>query len=69
MIKLKYTKKMLKKGKRIIWQIIEKPTNVIVGEYFFEEDAQHLCDFQNKHQVWLVNGGIPSFLHNTNKVV
>ena len=42
MIKLRYTKKMLKKGKKIIWQVKERPTNVIVGEYFFEEDAKRL---------------------------
>ncbi len=62
MIKLKYTKKMLKKGKKIIWQIKERPTNNIVGEYFFEEDAKKIVDFQNKNQVWSINGGIPDFL-------
>ena len=62
MIKLKYTKKMLKKGKKIIWQIKERPTNNIVGEYFFEEDAKQIVDFQNKNQVWAINGGIPDFL-------
>ena len=53
---------MLKKGKKIIWQVKEKPTNVIVGEYFFEEDAKKIVDFQNKNQVWSINGGIPDFL-------
>ena len=62
MIKLKYTKKILKKGKKIIWQIKERPTNNIVGEYFFEEDAKQIVDFQNKNQVWAINGGIPDFL-------
>tara|TARA_B100000524_G_C23585329_1_gene346962 strand:- start:584 stop:784 length:201 start_codon:yes stop_codon:yes gene_type:complete len=62
MIKLRYTKKMLKKGKKIIWQIKERPTNNIVGEYFFEEDAKQIVDFQNKNQVWAINGGIPDFL-------
>jgi len=67
--KLNYTTSPIKRKSKIIWQVHESPTDRIVGEYFFEEDAQHLCDFQNKNQVWLVNGGIPSFLHNTNKVV
>ena len=40
MIKLKYSKKMLRRGKKIVWQIVEKPTNTIVGEFFFEEDAK-----------------------------
>ena len=62
MIKLRYTKKMLKKGKKIIWQVKERPTNVIVGEYFFEEDAKQIVDFQNKNQVWAINGGVPDFL-------
>ena len=39
---LSYVKKMKKKKKDIIWQVIEKPTNNVVGEYFFEEDAFRL---------------------------
>ena len=35
---------------------------LIVGEYFFEEDAKKIVDFQNKNQVWSINGGIPDFL-------
>ena len=59
---LSYTKKMKKKKRDIIWQVIEKPTNNIVAEYFFEEDAHQLVKFQNKHKVWQNNGGIPKFL-------
>jgi hypothetical protein len=59
---LSYTKKMLKRGKDIIWQVIEKPTKSIIGEYFFEEDAHKLVKFQNKHKVWEPNGGVPKFL-------
>ena len=53
---------MLKRGRKIIWQVKERPTNKIVGEYFFEEDAKKIVDFQNKNQVWSINGGIPDFL-------
>ena len=53
---------MLKRGRKIIWQVKESPTNKIVGEYFFEEDAKRIVDFQNKNQVWSLNGGIPDFL-------
>ena len=60
--KLSYTKKMVKKGRKILWQVKEKPTNNIVGTYFFEEDADRLVKFQNKHRVWELNGGIPKFL-------
>ena len=34
---LSYVKKMKKKKKDIIWQVIEKPTNNVVAEFFFEE--------------------------------
>ena len=59
---LSYSKKMKKKGKDIVWQVVEKPSNNIVGEYFFEEDAHKLVKFQNKNKVWQNNGGIPKFL-------
>ena len=59
---LHYMKKMVKRGRKIVWQVIEKPTNNAVAEYFFEEDAKKLADFQNKHKVWQPNGGIPRFL-------
>jgi hypothetical protein len=62
---LSYKTKMKKKGHKIIWQVIELPTNNIVSEYFFEEDAQQLADFQNKHKVWQECGGIPKFLFST----
>ena len=62
MIKLRYKKRMKKKGKKIVWQILERPTNALVGEYFFEEDAKQIVDFQNKNQVWAINGGVPNFL-------
>ena len=59
---LYYTKKMIKKGRKIVWHIIEHPRKVIVKECFFEEDASDFVKFQNKHKVWLINGGIPDFL-------
>ena len=59
---LSYTKKMIKRGKNIIWQVIEKPTMSIISECFFEEDAHKLVKFQNKHKVWHLNGGVPKFL-------
>jgi len=33
-----------------------------VATFKFREEAQKLADFQNKNQVWKVNGGIPKFL-------
>ena len=61
---LHYIKKMVKRGRKIIWQVIEKPKGKIVSEFFFEEDASSLVKFQNKHRVWQENGGIPKFLWN-----
>ena len=59
---LSYRKRMIKRGKEILWRVTEYPTKNKIMEYFFEEDAKKLCDFQNKHQVWRFNGGIPKFL-------
>ena len=61
--KLSYEKKMKKIGRKIIWQVFELPTKKVVAEFFFEEDAEKLINFQNKHRVWEPNGGIPSFLY------
>ena len=60
--KLSYDTKLVKRGRKMVWQVIEQPTNSILSEYFFEEDAQKLADFQNKHKVWQANGGVPPFL-------
>lgn len=62
MIKLRYSKRLRKRGGKMFWQVIERPTNVLIGEYFFEEDAKQIVDFQNKNQVWVINGGVPNFL-------
>ena len=55
---LHYIKKMVKRGRKILWQVIEKPKGKIISEFFFEEDATSLVKFQNKHRVWLENGGM-----------
>ena len=59
---LSYTKKMVKRDKDIIWQVIERPTKNVISECFFEEDAHKLVKFQNKHKTWQTNGGVPKFL-------
>ena len=61
---LSYSTEMQKKGRKILWCVREQPTDKIVAKYFFEEDAENLAKFQNKHKVWQENGGIPSFLWN-----
>ena len=62
--KLTYSVEMAKEGKKILWHVLEEPTNNVVGKYFFQEDANQLADFQNEHRVWQENGGIPKFLWN-----
>ena len=62
--KLTYSVEMIKEGRKILWHVVEQPTGNVVGKYFFEDDAMVLADFQNKHKVWQVNGGIPKFLWN-----
>lgn len=61
--KLSYTKEMVKKGRKIIWQVWEHPTEKCIAEFFFEEDAHRIVKVQNKYRVWQENGGIPNFLH------
>lgn len=60
--KLSYETKMVKKGRKILWHVIEKPTGSVVSEFFFEEDADKLAKFQNKNKVWQENGGIVKHL-------
>jgi len=59
---LSYEKKIIKKGRNILWQAIEQPTGTIIKQSFFEEDVEQLVSFQNKYRVWQLNGGIPLFL-------
>jgi hypothetical protein len=63
---LSYKVKMKKRGRKILWQVIEQPTKNTIAEYFFEEDARKIADFQNKNQVWKLSGGIPKMFW-TNK--
>ena len=56
---LSYEVKMRKRGRKILWLVKELPTKNTIAEYFFEEDAQKIADFQNKNQVWKLSGGIP----------
>ena len=59
---LKYEKKLVKEGKEVYWRVIEYPKNIVVAEYFFEEDASRMVKFQNENQVFKGEGGIPEML-------
>ena len=43
--KLSYNTKLVKRGRKMVWQVIEQPTNSVINEYFFEEDAKKIVDF------------------------
>ena len=47
-----------------MWGVREQPTNNIIAKYFFEDDAENIAKFQDKHKVWQPNGGIPKMLWN-----
>ena len=48
-------------GRRVVGILENKR---VIGIYEFEEDAKKVAAFQNKNQVWSVNGGIPKFFYN-----
>ena len=62
--KLNYETKPVKKGRKILWHVIESPSKNVVGKYDFKDDADYIVKFHNKNQVWKVNGGIPKMLWN-----
>jgi len=59
---LSYYKTMIKIDGKIYWRAIERPTNKIIKQSFFEEDIDNLVRFHNKHRQWQLSGGIPKFL-------
>ena len=61
-IKLSYETTMVKKGRSILYQCIERPTGSIICENFFKEDTDKITKHQNKHKQWEPNGGIVDFL-------
>ena len=61
-VKLSYETVMVKKGKQIVYQCVEKPTGSILCENFFKEDTDAITKHQNKHKQWEPNGGVVKFL-------
>ena len=57
-----YEKKLSKRDGKISWLVIERPTGSIINSFTFEEDAQEVVDFQNKHKVWASSGGLVEYL-------
>ena len=57
-----YEKKLSKRDGILSWLVIERPTGSIIASKTFEEDAQEVVDFQNKHKVWASSGGLVEYL-------
>ena len=57
-----YEKKLSKRDGILSWLVIERPTGSIINSFTFEEDAQEVVDFQNKHKVWASSGGLVEYL-------
>jgi hypothetical protein len=58
---LEYSVKTRKRGRGYTFLVVENKDRT-VATFKFREEAQKVADFQNKNQVWKVNGGIPKFL-------
>ena len=60
--KISYEVKLVKRKSKIRWLCIEKPTGSIITESEFEDEAQKVCDIQNKYKQWENQGGIVKHL-------
>ena len=59
---IKYEKKLSKYKGTMRWLVIERPTGSILNAYTFEDEAETVVDFQNKHKVWAPQGGVPAYI-------
>jgi len=60
--KISYEVKLVKRKGKVRWLCIEKPTGSIITESEFEDEAQKVCDHQNKYKQWENQGGIVKHL-------
>ena len=60
--KLSYELKLSKIKRKVRWRVIERPTGSIITESEFEDEAQKVCDIQNKYKQWENQGGIVKHL-------
>ena len=60
--KLSYELKLSKIKRKVRWRVIERPTGSIITESEFEDEAQRVCDHQNKYKQWENQGGIVKHL-------
>ena len=60
--KMSYEVKLSKYQGQMRWMVIEKPTGSILCESEFEDEAQKVCDHQNKYRQWENQGGVVKHL-------
>ena len=60
--KISYEVKLVKRKSMVRWLCIERPTGSIICESAFEDEAQKVCDHQNKYKQWANQGGVVKHL-------
>jgi|TARA_B100001094_G_scaffold184938_1_gene179172 hypothetical protein len=60
--KISYEMKLIKRKNKVRWLCVERPTGSIITESEFEDEAQKVCDHQNKYKQWENQGGIVKHL-------
>ena len=60
--KISYEMKLVKRKSKVRWLVIERPTGSIITESEFEDEAQKVCDHQNKYKQWENQGGVVKHL-------
>ena len=60
--KISYEMKLVKRKSKVRWLVIERPTGSIITESEFEDEAQKVCDHQNKYKQWANQGGVVKYL-------
>jgi len=60
--KISYEMKLIKRKSKVRWLVIERPTGSIITESEFEDEAQKVCDHQNKYKQWENQGGVVKHL-------
>jgi len=60
--KISYEMKLIKRKNKVRWLCVERPTGSIITESEFEDEAQKVCDLQNKYKQWELNGGVVKYL-------
>ena len=60
--KISYEVKLVKRKDKVRWLCIERPSGSIITESEFEDEAQKVCDHQNKYRQWENQGGVVKHL-------